>query len=123
MGAERGPPRSYLAALAIALLLALLPMPYGYYQLLKLLSCGLGAWAAFGEWRSGRIAWAGFWVVFTAAYNPVFPLYLGRNVWMIVNVASAAFIVLAIYVNLASYRAASKKDASVPGLGAGAIRS
>ena len=110
-----------MAALAIALLVALFHMPYGYYQLLKLLSCGLGAWAAIGAWRSGRIAWAGFWVVFAAAYNPVLPLFLGRNVWMIVNVASAAFVVLAIYVGPISHRAASK-DGGVPKLGAGVIR-
>lgn len=92
MRADTGPPSGYLIALAAALLLALLKLPYAYYQFLRLLTCGLAAWAAVAFWRSGQRGWAGAWLVLAVVYNPAFPLYLGRGSWMIANAASAVFV-------------------------------
>ena len=99
MRTEPGPPRGYLLALTVALLLALIHLPYAYYQLLRLLTCGLAAWSSIAFWRSGQRAWAAAWLVLAVAYNPVFPLYLGRSSWMIANVASAAFVIASAFAS------------------------
>lgn len=77
--------------LAGLLLLALLPWPYGYYVFLRWVVCGaalLTAWDIL-RYRSASI---GGWLMIGCAvlYNPLVPVHLKREVWMVVNVVTAA---------------------------------
>ena len=71
-----------------ALAAALMDMPYGYYQLLRLLVCGVCIYLAVRDAESGRVGWA--WVLGGVAvlYNPIFRIHLNREIWSIVNVAT-----------------------------------
>lgn len=72
----------------IALGLALLPLPYAYYMLLRVGMCGVFAYLAYTASQSNEqgLAWA---LGITAAiYNPFVPLHLGREVWSIINLAT-----------------------------------
>ena len=83
-------PMVIYAAMA-ALLLALLPWPYAYYQLLRWFMCGVFAYAAvISVNRGGWLPW-----MFGAAavlYNPIAPIHLGREVWSVVNVATVVLL-------------------------------
>jgi hypothetical protein len=92
VGADDRPPWPFLAVLAALLGLAILPMPYGYYQFLRLVTCGLAAWSAVSEWRKQRVELAGIWGALAILYNPVWPLHLNRDVWAICNITSAVIV-------------------------------
>ena len=82
-----------------ALLIALLEMPYGYYQLLRVgicISSGILAYRAFEKQKSEL----GFAFVASALiYNPIAPLALGREIWTVVNIATIGILIWS-YVSL-----------------------
>jgi hypothetical protein len=79
-----------LVTLTVALLIAMLPLPYGYYELLRLVTCGLGVWCAAGAWHEGQKVVAGTWGLLALIYNPIAPIHLDRDTWTFINLASAA---------------------------------
>lgn len=77
---------------AAFLLLALLPLPYGYYTLLRIAICLVAAWIAYVQWKHDD-AFSGWVVAFgglAILYNPLLPVHLTREIWNMLNVASAA---------------------------------
>jgi hypothetical protein len=90
------PPRFLLFGLVAGFLLALLPLPYGYYQLLRIAAFLIGGWAASVQWREGNQGTAALWALLAAAYNPILPLHLDREIWSGVNAVSAAAVVVAM---------------------------
>lgn len=84
----------------ILLLVALFQLPYGYYQFLRLFICGIAIFFAYKEYSIGRnINW--IFITFTSIaiiYNPIFRIYLEREIWQWVNVFTA--VALAIYLFL-----------------------
>ena len=78
----------WLAPAALSLL-ALAPLPYGYYVLLRVVVCASCAYLAAAEFRSGGSGW-GFGLALAAlVFNPIYPLHLGREVWAALNVCTA----------------------------------
>ncbi len=86
------PPLPMLRALIAALLIAVLPLPYGYYELLRLVACGLSSWAAWGSWQVGLQNRAGCWGLLALIYNPIVPVHLDKPTWIVINLASAVAI-------------------------------
>ena len=76
----------------VMLLAALLPWPYGYYNFLRFCVCGAAAFLAYQQWTHDDAA--SQWVVVLAAiavlYNPLVPIHLTRDIWSVLNVATAA---------------------------------
>lgn len=75
-----------------ALLIALLDMPYGYYQLLRVMVFCVSAYLAVAESKHEQGIW--FWALVACAiiYNPIFRLSLGREIWSFVNIATVIFL-------------------------------
>ncbi|MFN3820184.1 DUF6804 family protein [Blastomonas sp.] len=91
------PPQSFLAALSVAMMIAALPMPYGYYQLLRLVAFGVLAWQAVVFLRAlKKEALAGACGVLALLYNPFVKVHFERDTWAIINIATAVFIAFII---------------------------
>lgn len=91
-----------IAWLVVAL--GLLPMPYGYYMLLRLFFCGLSLYFLT---RPAGIRDGEKWVLAGLAvlYNPLVPIELGsRALWTLVNVGSV------VYFQRLSRRAAGSRS-------------
>ena len=73
------------------LLVALLPLPYGYYQFLRIgitIASGVVAYTAFS---GGKQGWAvGFGAVCTL-FNPFIPIHLSKSMWEPIDVVVALF--------------------------------
>lgn len=86
-------PSLWLAPAAIHLL-ALLPWPYGYYILLRIVTCLVCAILVYGQWQHDR-AISG-WVVALGAtallYNPVLTIHLTREIWSVLNIATVGLL-------------------------------
>jgi hypothetical protein len=83
------PDRLWFLIPASLLLLALLPLPYGYYQFLRIavtISSGFIAYAAFNDSKQG---WAiGFGAV-CILFNPFIPIHLSKGLWTPIDIIAA----------------------------------
>ena len=74
----------------VVLGVGLLPMPYGYYFLSRLVVCGCAIYYAvqFCGHSHATLVWIfGFLAVL---YNPIIPIHLGtKGLWIIVNIITA----------------------------------
>ena len=76
---------------AVAVALGLLPMPYGYYMLLRLFLCGVSLYFLT---RPRGVRDAEKWVLggLAVLHNPIAPVALGSKLlWSVVNIATVVF--------------------------------
>lgn len=93
MRQSHGPASTLVLVTAAAVVVALGPLPYGYYLLLRLWCCGVSIvfasrltppWAPPHGWVLGGLA---------VLYNPLLPVALGsKSLWTVVNVATVAYL-------------------------------
>ena len=86
---RRSPGVVTIAAIAVAV--GLLPMPYGYYMLLRLFLCGVCIYSlsSIRGVRDGEK-----WVLAGLAvlYNPLVPIELGsKPLWSVINIATVVW--------------------------------
>jgi hypothetical protein len=75
---------------------ALLPgNPYGFFQVLRVVVCGIAAYAAVVGNRSGNSGWTWALGATAALYNPFLPVHLTRNMWGVVNVLTIVLLIAA----------------------------
>lgn len=82
-------------ACAVALALAPLHWPYGYYQLLRLAVAALGGWLVIGANRQQNTIWTITGAGLALLYNPMIPVYLKRATWAPIDLVAAALCVVA----------------------------
>lgn len=86
------------AAIILFLALALLPLPYGYYILLRIACCSAFVYLGIRALDYSRNKFA--YILFGVAviYNPVFRIHLNRDIWSAINIATIiiAFISMAV---------------------------
>ena len=80
-----------IPALVVAgmLLVAVAPLPYGYYQFLRWVTCGVSVFIAVESYR-----WKKTWAIWLFAaiavlFNPIFPIYLSKEIWQPIDLTSA----------------------------------
>lgn len=77
-------------AAAALMLIALLKLPYGYYQFLRVVVCLVGIIAAVRFYGVGQVPFAIASALTAIIFNPVAPLHFDRETWMYLNAAGAA---------------------------------
>jgi len=72
---------------AAMLIIALAPLPYGYYTLLRIVVCGAAAFLAWQTYTlEGQITgWVVLLGLIAALFNPIFPVHLTRDIWRIID--------------------------------------
>ena len=73
------------------LIVAFLPWPYGYYSFLRLAVFAVSIWIGYEQWKHDD-AVSGWVVAFGAVallYNPLLPIYLTKEIWTVLNIATA----------------------------------
>ena len=68
------------------LLLALIPLPIGYYTLLRIVVCLTSAFLVWTSYEAHKYAWMWTMGVVALIFNPLIPLYLGRETWVVVDI-------------------------------------
>lgn len=71
--------------------------PYGYYILLRWVSCGIFAYIASRALEHKKQGWV--WVLGMTAlvYNPIFRVHLNRELWSIINIVTIGIAVASIW--------------------------
>ena len=89
-----------LRFIAIIFLLIGIPkgLPYGYYTLLRVMMTGVFVWFCYiSSEKIGNAPWAITFGLLTIIYNPIYPLHLGKDIWIGVNVLTIVIIVVSIF--------------------------
>ena len=91
--------RLFLYMVSAMLLLAITQMPYGFYQLLRLVTVVAFFTIAFREFqRIGWNIWVTIAIIGALAINPIMPIRLSKGLWQIIN------LLMAMAVGLYTYR-------------------
>lgn len=92
------PPAWLSWAVGLSCLAAIFDMPYGYYQLLRLVVTGYAAYISYAYFRGGNSPIAWLFVFCALIYNPVFPIAMTKGVHGVFNVLTFMAIVFEQYV-------------------------
>ena len=72
--------------LSILLFLCLLDLPYGFYQIVRVISMVLFVIYAFTEYQEGKVEIAIIFIGLAILFQPIIKVPLGRTIWNIVDV-------------------------------------
>ncbi len=89
----------YFIILSIFMLFgAIAEWPYGYYTLLRWITCISSILVALQAFEK-NIDWAKVvFIVIVILFNPLVPIYLSRNIWIPLDIVTAILFILAIRV-------------------------
>jgi hypothetical protein len=84
-----------IPAIIAALMLfgALGRWPYGYYQLLRFVTCVVAVYVAFMaySWQKIWVTW--FFGIIAVLFNPLVPIHLSREIWQPIDAICALLFV------------------------------
>lgn len=76
----------------IVMALGVLPMPYGYYNLSRLVVCVCSVYFAFQLFKKEDIVFVWIFGFFAILYNPIIPIHLyEKAIWIVINVITIFF--------------------------------
>lgn len=87
-----------IAVIIILLFIALFPLPYGYYQLLRLVITVTSGFIIYKDYiNKQNISFSNIiFGLILLLYNPIFPVHLEREIWQVINIITA--IIFLIYL-------------------------
>ena len=74
---------------AVLLLIALLPLPYFYYQLLRIVVTVVAPIYAYKFYEDNQMPKVIIFGIIAIIWNPIFPIYMDKSVWMILDIVGA----------------------------------
>lgn len=88
-------------AIIISVILLFLAMiegwPYGFFTLLRLVVFGTTAYLSWLAYKSEKQAWTWVFGFIALVFNPLIPLHLGRDLWIVVDLLVALFLIVSIF--------------------------
>ncbi len=72
--------------------------PYGFFTLLRLVVFGTTVYLSWLAYKSERHVWIWIFGFLALVFNPVIPLHLGRDLWIVVDLLVAVFLIISIFV-------------------------
>ncbi len=84
--------QNFLIIACILLGIALLPLPYGYYQFLRLGICGLSIWLLVSDYNKTENLSIGL-IITAIAYNPIFRIHFDKGIWSVINIITLIYFI------------------------------
>jgi hypothetical protein len=85
-------PTAVIYICAAMLFVGAAPLPYGYYMLLRLVACGVFAFAAFVSFDRKHKTLPWVFGLMALLFNPVIKVHLPKEVWAFVDIAAAILL-------------------------------
>jgi hypothetical protein len=77
------------------LFLGAVSMPSGYYDLLRFVICGAGAFAAFQNYEDDNQSWAIVFGIIALVFNPFIPLYIyDKFTWLVIDIIAGVLFII-----------------------------
>ena len=86
--------KPHVVASIALLLLAILPLPYGYYTLLRLVVCITAIFLAWMSYKKQKIRWTWAMGLIALVFNPIMPLHFGKEIWVVIDLSTAIFFTI-----------------------------
>lgn len=83
--------------MAILLLLCLLPMPYGYYTLIRFVAMIIFGYSAYTYYKEQKDGLMVTMIALAILFQPLLSISLGRTMWNIIDIAIAIFLLYLWY--------------------------
>lgn len=71
-------------------------MPYGYFQLLRWIVCGVCGYRAFQSHTLQKPVWMWAFLCSVVIFNPLAPIHLGREIWLVLDVGLAVLMLVSL---------------------------
>ncbi len=95
---ERNPLAVYAIIAVVMLVGALWEWPYVYYGALRIITCLVAVFIAVFAHHQKRIVVTWLFGFVAVLFNPVVPVHLTREIWVPVDLVTAALIVLGAFI-------------------------
>jgi len=83
--------KKYLLITSALLLIAVAPMPYGYYQFIRIAITLVASINAFELYNKNKSTLLIVFVLISILYNPIIPIHFSKETWMPINLITAVF--------------------------------
>lgn len=78
------------------LLFALADNPYGYYQILRWIVCGVAGYSAYLEYQKIHYPWTWVFGIIAVLFNPLSTIHLNKDIWVVLNIITAGTLIISI---------------------------
>ena len=79
--------RQLWAIPVIVMAIGLMPMPYGYYNLVRFIVCGTAIYFAHSSFVKNENSFVWIFGALAILYNPILPIHLyEKEIWTVVNI-------------------------------------
>ena len=78
--------------LATLIFLAVLPFPYGYYEILRVAVCLGIIFMLISSWSTLDSATKAILIVIALLFNPFSPIYLSKMVWVVIDFIAGIYL-------------------------------
>ncbi len=66
--------------------------------LLRFVVCGVSAYGAYFPVELKKVGWAWILGIIAVLFNPIIPIYLNREIWVIIDVGVAVLLLVSIFL-------------------------
>src|SRR6058998_700262 len=89
---------AWLIAAVMLVFAAVEKQPDSFYTLLRWVCCTVFAYSAVTSFQMKRLLWLCIFGVLAVLFNPIFPLGLDRNSWIVADGFSISAMVIAAFI-------------------------
>lgn len=84
---------------AACILLLAIPdiWPYAYYQILRFAVCGAALYNGYTAYATGKKMLIGIFAIIAVLFNPIAPIYLDKEVWIIIDSITAVIFIVSLF--------------------------
>jgi len=95
---QRRPHLAPAILIAFLLLIAILPLPYGYYIFLRWVTCGMAVFTAFlaYHWETKWVVWV--FIPIAIVFNPFVPIHLTKEIWQPIDIVCAILFAISAFI-------------------------
>lgn len=79
------------------LFLAILPLPYGYYTLLRLVVCGTAVYLTWFAKTINKQGWMWAMGFIALLFNPLIPIHLDKTSWVFIDLVVAIIFSITLF--------------------------
>ena len=69
-------------------------LPYGFYQILKLVAFLSSCFLAYDSQKESNNSSVIIFIILAIFYNPIFPIHLTKAIWLPINIATVGYFTL-----------------------------
>lgn len=85
--------QQYSTLLGILLLLCLAPMPYGYYQFIRLVATGSFTYWAYKAKQKDDDKAMWIFLMLAVLFQPILKIALGKTIWNVIDVIVGIYLI------------------------------